>query len=166
MKPSLALRFLPAALATGVVGLVVATRPLSAVPRAVALAFVVGSWAAPVLFQRKDVRGHASVVAAIGAATAAGQVNAGLPYGVACVVLLLACVVSLRVARAATSEKPLSSLRPGIILLATAAGITSGLVFGLPRLAERIERRLEAMFGGDGDQATAFSTTMVLGSTR
>jgi transglutaminase-like putative cysteine protease len=53
-----------------------------------------------------------------------------------------------------------------VVLVATAACIIAGLVTGLPRLAVRIERHITAMFGGEGDEATAFSTTMVLGATR
>jgi protein-glutamine gamma-glutamyltransferase len=172
VKAPLAIRFLPAVAATVLLGLVLATHPLSTVPRAIALAFVVGAWLAALLVRRKDVRAHATVVAAIGAATAAGQVDAGLPYGIGCALLLLACAVSLRAART-TQASPArerhagsGSLRAAVVLVATASVVTAALVSGLPRLAERIERRLTAMFGGDGNEATAFSTTMVLGSTR
>jgi hypothetical protein len=163
-------RFLPAAGASAVVGLVVATRPLGVVPRAIALACVVGAWAAPVAFRSKTIRAHATVVASIAAAIAAGQVDAGVPYGLACALLLLGCIASMRAARAAPAigEQRLGRrpLRAFIVLVVTTTCVAAGLVAGLPRLAEQIERRINAMFGGDGVEATAFSTTMVLGSTR
>jgi transglutaminase-like putative cysteine protease len=110
------------------------------------------------------------VVAAIAAVTAAGQVDAGLPYGVLCVLFLLGCLASMRAARIAPAVKeprPLvTQVRPLAVLLVTATVIAGGLLKGLPRLADIVERRISAMLGGDGEEATAFSTTMILGSTR
>jgi hypothetical protein len=167
---SLILRFTPAAGASALVALVVATRPLGAVTRSIALACVVASWVGAVAFQRRSVRAHATVVAAIAAAVAAGQVEAGLPYGIAATLLVLGCLVSMRAARAASAvgqDDPFQlPVRASIVLAASATAITAGLIISLPKLAERIERRINAMFGGDGEEATAFSTTMVLGSTR
>ncbi|MBX3224558.1 MAG: DUF3488 domain-containing protein [Labilithrix sp.] len=170
LRAPLASRFLPALSATAVVGLVGATRPLGATARAIAIACVVFAWGAAALFRRSDVRAHATVVAAIAAMTAAGQIDAGVPYGVACLFCSLACLASMRAARAAPAQEgrpsPRASLGSLAILVGVAASIAAGLVYGLPRLAERIERRISAMFGADGAETTAFSTTMVLGSTR
>lgn len=170
VRDSLLTRFLPAAAASAVLALVAATRPLAAIPRAVAVACVVGAWAAAVVFRRAEVRAHATVVLAIAAVVATGQVDAGPAYGVAGVLFLLACLVSMRAARLGPSvdreRAPHAPLGPAIVLVLTTSVVASGLIVGLPRLAERIERRINAMFGGDGEEATAFSTTMVLGSTR
>ncbi|OJY31534.1 MAG: hypothetical protein BGO98_16010 [Myxococcales bacterium 68-20] len=167
---NLAMRFLPPLSASAVVGLVAATRPLGSVARAAALMCLVAAWGAAAAVGRREVRAHASVALAIGAVTAAGQVDAGIPYGIACVLFLLACLASMRAARTvpAASGQPRARApaRATIVLAVTATCVTAGLIVGLPRLADRIERRLQAMFGGGGEETTAFSTTMVLGSTR
>lgn len=167
MNESLALRFLPPALASAVVGLVVANRPLAALPRGIAIACLVASWGAAVLFRRSDVRAHATVVVAIGAVTAAGQVDAGVPYAVGCLLFLVGSLVSMRAARSLRPPRAeRSQTRTLVVLGLVGTVVGSALLVGLPRLSAHIERRLNAMFEGDGDQATAFSTTMVLGSTR
>lgn len=164
-----ALRFAPAVSASAVVGLVVATRPLEAVPRAIALVAVAVAWSTAALVRSGSVRAHASVVAAIAAAVAAGQVEAGPIYGVACAVLVVACVASMRSARrpadAETTGADAGPVRLAVLGI-TAVAVAGGLIVGLPRLAAKIEQRINAMFGGDGAEQTAFSTTMVLGSTR
>ncbi|MBX3262759.1 MAG: transglutaminase domain-containing protein [Labilithrix sp.] len=167
MTRPLALRFTPALGATAVVGLVGATRPLGATTRAIALACLVAAWGAAALFERPSVRARASVVAAIAAATAAGQVDAGLPYGAACLLLLLGCLAAMRAARSpGTTAAARPSLATAALLAVVTASVAAGLVAGLPRLAARIEQRIRAMLGVDGAEATAFSTTMVLGATR
>lgn len=174
VTPPLVLRFVPALGATAVVGLVGATRPLGATARAIAIGCLVVSWGTAALLERRRVRSRATVVAAIGAVTAAGQVDAGLPYGAACAVLLLASFSSMRAARVAGSSTggadaraPARSTLTALVLLAgVTAAVTASLVVGMPRVAARIEQRISAMLGVDGEEATAFSTTMVLGSTR
>lgn len=170
VKDAILPRFAPAAAALGVVALIVLSKPLGAVPRGIAIGCVIASWSAAALLQHRAVRAHATVVLALASATAAGQVEAGVLYGVACAMLILACVASLRAARMPASTEDTASATPArstIVLFATAITVASGLILGLPRLAEIFERRLNAMFGGaDNIEATAFSTTMVLGATR
>ncbi len=170
VRASLVMRFLPAAFASAVLALVVATHPLAVIPRAIGVACVVAAWISAALFQRNEVRAHTTVVLAIATVIAAGQVDAGIVYGVACVIFLLVCVVSMRAARTAMSmdrDRPRQrAIGPAVVLLLAASVVTGTLVVGLPRLAERIERRISAMFGVDSAEATAFSTKMVLGSTR
>lgn len=177
MRPrALLARFVPAAAATIVVGLVVATHPLSPLPRGVAIACAVASWAAPLVFSRRDLRTHASVVAAITAVTAAGQVDAGLLYGIASGAFLLVTLVAMRATRqpsGAASSRVGTSAQPRsapplvvAVLFGTAGIITAGLVVGLPRLAARIEGHFAEMFSRGNEEATAFSTAMTLGATR
>ncbi|HVH46646.1 MAG TPA: hypothetical protein VM925_30100, partial [Labilithrix sp.] len=146
VRDSLLARFIPAASATALVGLVVVTRPLAAIPRALALACVVGAWGAAVLFRRNDVRTHATVVTSIAAVTAAGQVDAGIPYGIGCVVFLFGCLVAMRTARAAPvtggRARARAPLRVMLVLGISATVVAGALMTGLPRLAERVERKL------------------------
>lgn len=169
VRESLFTRVLPAASASAVVAFVIATAPLSPIPQAIAMLCVVAAWGASALFRRRDVRAHASVVAGIAGVTAAGQVGIGFAYGAACLLFLLACIVTMRASRtptAATDEAAAVPRRALAVLVLTAAAVTTGLAIGIPRLAEKVERRLNTMFGGDGSAATAFSTTMKLGATR
>lgn len=169
MRDSLLTRFLPAAGASGVLGLVAATRPLTAIPRAIAVACVVAAWAAAVVLRRDDVRAHASVVLSIAAVVAAGQVNAGPAYGIVGASFIIGCLISMRAARTgvmqAQGEAARPPLRSVVVLFVTASIVGGGLIAGLPWLAERIEQRINALFGAS-EEATAFSTRMVLGSTR
>jgi hypothetical protein len=164
------MRFVPAALASALLAVVVATKPLTPVPRGLALGCVAGAWVFAALFRRADVRAHASVVAAIAGVTAAGQVAAGPIYGAASTVFLLGSLVSMRAARRAPlraqQAAPTFLAGPLAVIFGTAALLAASLVVGLPRLGARIERHFSALFGLDGEAATAFSTTMVLGSTR
>ncbi len=172
VRDSLFTRFLPAAGASAVLALVAATRPLGMIPRAIAVACVVAAWVTAVVLRRNVVRAHASVILALASVIAAGQVDAGPAYGVAGALFLVGCLVSMRAARTrravrAAAEHGRLPIRSAAVLLVTASIVTAGLVAGLPWLAERIERRINAMFGGgDAEEATAFSTRMVLGSTR
>ncbi len=167
VRDALAIRLAPAAGASLVVGLVAATRPLGPVPRAIALSAVAVSWGTAALLRDRSIRAHASVVAAIAAAVAAGQVDAGRAYGAACAILVLACATSMRAARRAIdAPPPKAEARAIAFLAAIATVVATGLIAGLPRIAAIVEGRITAMFGGDGAEQTAFSTTMVLGSTR
>ncbi len=162
------LRFVPATFATAVVALVIATRPIAPIPRLIALVAVVFAWGAAIAVQNRSLRAHTTVVGAIAAAVAAGQVDAGLPYGIACGMLLLGCVAAMRAARVpeAAGGPRLPPVRSVVVLGGIAALVTATLVLGLPKIAAHIERKITAMFGGDGVEGTAFSTTMVLGATR
>lgn len=170
-RDSLPARFGPAAMATAVVGLVVTMHPLTPLARGFALACVVASWASPgMLFARHAVRTRASVVAGIAAVTAAGQTQAGVVYGAATGAFLLVCLASMRMARngAPRAGAPTAPPSPWAVLTLTmtAATVAATLIASLPWLATRVERRITAMLAGAGEEETAFSSNMVLGSTR
>lgn len=156
-------RWLPGITSAAVLALVLAIAPLGAISRAIAIACVLAAFGAAAFLGRRDVRAHASVVAAIAAVTAAGQVDVGPAYGVAVAVFLLGCVHSLRVARR-TAPVPAENRRIAAILITTAA-VAAIAVTTLPPLAAKIERTVTGMLGVDFSQQTAFSTSMQLGST-
>jgi len=170
VNQSLLVRFMPAAGATLVLGAVSATRSLGTIPRTIAITCVVATWATAALIRPTSLRTRSSVVAGIAAVTAAGQVEAGVPYGVLTALFLLGCLASLRSARAAATDAGSSAhhtaIRPLLVLTTAAAIVASGLIVGLPRLADYIERKIVGMLAGVGDEETAFSTRMILGATR
>lgn len=169
-------RFAPAVIASAILVYVLATKQLSPVPRGISLAAVIISWAAATLMRRRDVRSHGSAVTAIASAIAAGQTLAGMVYGVAAGLLIIACLLSMRASRLPPPERALLDenvvmdegrrTRSLIVIGVIASAVITAALMGLPPLARRIEARFEAMFGSGGEDATAFSTTMVLGSTR
>ena len=159
------IRFLPAAAATAVVALVAVTLHLDGILRSIAIGALVAAWLMPLLFARRAVGAHGSVVAGIAAIVTAGQVRAGAPYGIACGLFLLCAVVSLRRART-TGPLPPPRLRGVLPLLVVGPAVTAGLVLGLPPLAARVERRMNDLFGRNAEDETAFSMRMHLGSTR
>jgi hypothetical protein len=165
-----ALRFVPAAGASAIGLGVVATRPLPLVWRVIALAAIAAAWIAAIAFQRREVGMHASVVSAIAAVIAAGQVDAGRGYGVGAGLFLLGCLVAMRRARYSERVQGPSTragLRASARLAASGGAVAAGLIVALPPLETRVERFVvDRMFGIEGDEATAFSTTMTLGSTR
>jgi hypothetical protein len=163
------IRFAPAIAASAAVALVVAARPLGAVPRGIALGCAVAAWAAALLIRQTAIRAHASAVLAIAALTASGQVDGGFPFIVGTAAVLVACLASLRASRLpplASGRGSLASPRAAIVLFLVGVPITGAFVVGLPWIAVRVERRINALFGVEGDEATAFSSTMVLGATR
>ncbi len=163
----LSVRILPASSASTIVAFVVLMHPLGLVPRAVAIAFLVASWASALIVARRVLRMRASVTAAIGAVTAAGQVNGGHVFIVASALFSLACLAALRTSESAAPTSrgriPASAL---LLFLTTTVSVAGLLLVGLPILAIRVNAKIASMLDVNVDQATAFSTQMVLGSTR
>ena len=158
-------RFLPAAAASAVVALVAITHDLDGVLRSIAIGSIVVAWLMPLLFARRAVGAHGSVVAGIAAVVTVGQLRAGAPYGIACALFLLCAAVSLRRARTTGPISP-PRVRAVVPLLVVGSAVTATLVLGLPPLAARVERRMNDLFSRNAEEETAFSTRMHLGSTR
>ena len=159
------MRFVPAAGASAVVLLVLITLDLDSIPRGIALGLVALAWLMPLLFARRAVGAHGSMVAGVAAVATAGQLRTGVPYGVACALFLVVGVAALRRVRAA-APIPRPRLRTVVPMLAVGGAVSAGLVLGLPPLSARVERRMNDMFGRFSDEETAFSTRMRLGATR
>jgi hypothetical protein len=159
-------RYAPAAAATGIVGLVHATKPIGDIARGLAVGMAVLAWLAAALMTRRELRTHASVVLAIGAVTAAGQVDGGKTYGIATAVFLVVSVASMQAVRGAPWIAFRSGRGAALALVVTATVLTGALVVGLPRFARAVEERIHAFFNASFDESTAFSTAMALGATR
>lgn len=161
-------RFLPAGMASLAVAYVLVAGDLDSIPRGIAIASVVAAWIAPLVFARREVGMHGSVVVGIAAVVAAGQTRIGPIYGALAAAFLIASLLSMRAAR--TKRLVQSTPVPRRVLIAfpvVALPITTSLLIGLPWLASKIERRFSGMFGADNAmQATAFSTNMMLGATQ
>jgi hypothetical protein len=156
-------RYAPAAAASTVVALVASTKPLAGIPRGLAIGGAALAWVAAAAIARRDVRTHASVVFAIAAVTAAGQVDGGRTYGIATALFLLVTIASMHAVRGAPW---LPKTRALPVLAVTATTLAAALVVGLPKFAHAVEERINAFFNASFDESTAFSTAMALGATR
>ncbi|MBX3226586.1 MAG: transglutaminase domain-containing protein [Labilithrix sp.] len=160
------MRFLPASVAAAVVALMSALRGLGPISRGIAIACAAAALVAAAALRRRDVRAHASVVAGIAAVTAAGQVAGGWLYGACVAAFFTAALLSLRAARASGQPRP----APSAAALVKIGGVTGAIVvlalLLLTPIALRVERFVNGILGVDGDETTAFSTTMRLGATR
>jgi transglutaminase-like putative cysteine protease len=158
-----AVRFLPALAAFGVVLLMALTTDLGSVARTIAIGCVVASFLGAVVFRRPYVGAHASVVAGVAAVMAAGQTRGGVAFGVAAAGFFAASLVTLRLARRAGAVR--LPVRPlAVIVGATVASLAASVVF-LPPLVQRVQATIMATMNVDSPQATAFTTQMTLGAT-
>jgi hypothetical protein len=160
-------RFLPPTAASTVVAFVMLTHAVGLVPRAFAIGFVVAAWACAILVTRRDLRMKGVVALSIAAVTASGQVEAGTPFIVASGLFAVACLAALRASqRESSTPRGRIPLGARILFLLTAASVSGLLLAGLPPLALKVNAKIASIVTPNIDQATAFSTQMVLGSTR